>query len=109
MQFCGNDPQTILKAAKLVEDKCDAVDLNVGCPQTIARRGNYGSYLLEQTELLVNIVRTLHEGLTIPVTVKIRCLPDMDATIALARALQDAGCSILTVHGRMRDEKKVRD
>ena len=32
-QFCGNDAQTILAAAKLVQDKCDAIDLNLGCPQ----------------------------------------------------------------------------
>lgn len=30
VQFCGNDPQLILKAAKLVEKDCDAVDLNCG-------------------------------------------------------------------------------
>lgn len=48
VQFCGNDPETIVKAAKMVEDYCDAVDINLGCPQGIAKRGNYGSYLLEK-------------------------------------------------------------
>ncbi len=42
VQFAGHDPDMILRAAKLVEDQCDAVDLNVGCPQMIAKRGRYG-------------------------------------------------------------------
>lgn len=30
VQFCGDNEHTLLKAAKYVEDKCDAVDLNLG-------------------------------------------------------------------------------
>ena len=39
LQFCGNDPQTLLEAARYAEPYCDAVDLNLGCPQTIAKKG----------------------------------------------------------------------
>ncbi|KAG5720490.1 hypothetical protein E4T56_gene14327, partial [Termitomyces sp. T112] len=38
VQFCSNDPDALLRSAKLVEAHCDAVDINLGCPQDIARR-----------------------------------------------------------------------
>ena len=107
VQFCGNEPETILRAAKLVEDKCDAVDLNLGCPQGIARKGNYGSFLLEDADLLERIVSHLDKNLSIPVTCKIRLLPaGIDATIDLCKRLEAAGCALLTVHGRTRFQNK---
>ena len=96
----------MLAAAKHVEDRCDAVDLNLGCPQGIAKKGNYGSYLLKNGDLIVAMVRTLHENLAVPVTVKIRCLDTEEATLKLAKRIEEAGASILTVHGRTKEQKK---
>ena len=105
VQFAGHDPQTMLQAAKLVEDKCDAVDINLGCPQGIAKRGRYGAFLMEELELLHDIVKTLSSQLKVPVTCKTRIYKDFDRSIRLCETLVNAGASMLTIHGRTREEK----
>lgn len=106
VQFNGDDPETILAAAKYVEDHCDAVDINLGCPQGIARRGHYGAFLMEELDLLTNIVRTVSRGLKIPVTCKTRVYTDFDRSVRLAETLYQAGASMLTIHGRTREQKQ---
>lgn len=98
----------MLAAAKFVENDCDAVDINLGCPQGIAKKGNYGSYLLEKKDLIVSMVRKLKAELAVPVTCKIRLLPTEAQTLDLALAIQEAGASLLTVHGRCKEHNKHR-
>ncbi len=108
VQFCGNDRHLLLDAAARVQDDGDAIDLNLGCPQHIARRGRYGAFLLEEGELLAGIVSHLATHLHVPVTCKIRLLPTLARTLELARLLEASGCALLTVHGRTREQKGER-
>jgi len=52
------------------------------------------------------MVKMLKENLKIPVTCKIRCLPKESDTLHLAREIEKAGASLLTVHGRTREHNK---
>jgi tRNA-dihydrouridine synthase 1 len=44
--------------------------------------------------------------LKIPVFCKIRILPDTEKTMQLIRGIEDAGCWLLTVHGRTKEQNK---
>lgn len=104
-QLCGNDPAIVLEAAKLLQDDVDAVDLNFGCPQNIAKRGRYGAFLQDEWDVVSSLVSTLHSELDVPVTCKIRIFPDLDKTLKYALMIQKSGCQILTVHGRTIKQK----
>jgi tRNA-dihydrouridine synthase 1 len=105
VQFCANDPAEFLEAAQYVAPFCDAVDLNLGCPQGIARKGRYGAFLQEDQELIYKLINTLHTNLSVPVTAKMRILESKEETLNYAKKILSAGASILTVHGRHRDQK----
>ncbi|KAI5297875.1 hypothetical protein KEM55_004128, partial [Ascosphaera atra] len=105
VQFCANDPDELLKAALKVEKYCDAVDLNLGCPQGIAKKGRYGSFLQEEPDVIFKLINKLHHGLSIPVTAKFRIQETKEKTLEYAKMIQSAGASILSVHGRQREQK----
>ena len=117
-QLCGSDPETVLKAAQLLEPYVDGIDINCGCPQGIARRGDYGAFLLDQEEKLLTLVRHLIKHLRVPLSLKVRLLarPSDDPidiqnfdtpqqSLRLYEKLVDAGIHLLTIHGRTRKQK----
>ena len=111
-QFCANDPAEWLKAAQKIlahqpqiMDRYQAFDLNLGCPQDIARRGKYGAYLQDHWSTIAELISTLHTQLPIPITAKIRIFVDRAKTIEYAKMIEAAGAQVLTVHGRLREQR----
>ncbi|KAL3810014.1 hypothetical protein ACHAXA_006129 [Cyclostephanos tholiformis] len=104
VHFAANDPSDFAKAARLVEGHCDAIDLNLGCPQRTAYIGHFGSYLLgnDDRELILDIVRAGRDAVSIPIFVKIRLLDTIEDTTKLCKQLRDAGASLIAIHARYR-------
>ncbi|KAK8653012.1 hypothetical protein V6N13_127033 [Hibiscus sabdariffa] len=71
----------------------------------IARRGYYGAFLMDNLPLAKSLVEKLASNLNVHVSCKIRVFPKLEDTLKYAKMLEDAGCSLLAVHGRTRDEK----
>lgn len=107
-QLAGNDCAAIVRAGLRVQGAVDAIDLNFGCPQICAENAMIGAYLLEnKPEIALNIVTELARALSIPVLVKMRIQPGgMEPTVRLARRLQWAGASVVTLHGRLRWQRE---
>uniref|UniRef100_A0AC34QZP5 DUS-like FMN-binding domain-containing protein n=1 Tax=Panagrolaimus sp. JU765 TaxID=591449 RepID=A0AC34QZP5_9BILA len=107
IQFCANEPETLLMACRYVEGFCQGVDLNLGCPQLIAKRGNYGAYLQEKRDLIREMVNKVYRQSLLPISVKVRIQDSVAETISYVKMLEEAGASMITIHGRTREQKGV--
>lgn len=107
VQFAGDDPDTVVEAGRYVHHDVAAIDLNLGCPQKIAKRGNYGAYLLSQPDQVIKVLTAMVKGLDCPITAKIRRLASDEATIELCHRIESAGVQLLTIHGRTVDNSKL--
>lgn len=105
VQICGNSADAMLRVGLIIQEHCDAIDINLGCPQQVAKRGYYGAYLQDDWELVGSIVRTLSSRLLVPVTCKIRVFESVERSVEYARMIEDAGCALLAVHGRTREQR----
>jgi tRNA-dihydrouridine synthase 1 len=105
IQICGDDPDEMAKTCLAVQDLCDAIDINFGCPQEIAKKGHYGSFLQDEWELLHKIVSTCSKAIKIPLFCKIRVFDSIEKTVEYAKLFESAGASLLAVHGRTREQK----
>ena len=106
MQIFGSDPETMGKAAKFMCDYADIIDINMGCPAPKVVKNGDGSRLLLDLNLVEEIVRSVVNNSTKPVTVKIRKGWDKENIVAVqaAQIIEKAGADCIIVHGRTRTE-----
>jgi nifR3 family TIM-barrel protein len=105
VQIYGNNAVEMRDAARWLEDYgVSAVDINMGCPVNKVTRGGGGSAMMCDVVNTVELVRTVVEGVRIPVTVKMRLGWDDDNLSAphFVRAFEKVGVAAVTIHGRTR-------
>ena len=107
IQIFGSDVETMQYATKFVSKYADIIDINVGCPAPKVVKNGDGSKLLLKLDLLGEIVETVVKNSNnVPVSVKIRKGWDEKNIVAIeaAKIIEAAGASMLTIHGRTREE-----
>lgn len=105
-QIGSSNPDLAVQAAKTVLQDVAGIDLNCGCPKPFSVHAGMGAALLTTPDLLCGILSKLRASLplNVPVSAKIRLLPDAEATRALvSRIWREGGVSALTVHCRTRE------
>ena len=107
VQMWDNDPENLARVGRrLARDfRVSVVDLNFGCPvRQVTVKAHSGSWLLRDPERVGAIVARVVEACDgVPVTAKIRlgCSDDCRTAIEVAQRIEEAGASLLTVHGRV--------
>ena len=108
-QIVGSDLESLLFASKYIQDNTnvDIIDINMGCPVTkVTNRSKAGCALMKDPLKVRNIVESIVDILDIPLTVKIRSGWDKDSinAVEIAKTVEDAGASAITVHPRTKDQ-----
>lgn len=111
-QLFGPTPETMKKASAYIYEhmKPDIIDINMGCPvRKVALKGQCGSALLKDPDKAYKIVCEVVDTVPIPVTVKIRSGWDKVNALEMARLIEDAGASAITVHPRTKEQSYCVD
>ncbi|MBM3989267.1 MAG: tRNA-dihydrouridine synthase family protein [Planctomycetes bacterium] len=111
VQLMGNDLERLAATARnAVAAGAPLVDLNFGCPAKGAIAGCAGSALLKDPAALERVVRAVASAVSVPVSAKIRAgYDDASHVEELARAAEQGGAAMLTVHCRTRAEGYCRE
>jgi len=106
VQIFGNDPKIMAFAASKVSEIADIIDINMGCPAPKVVKNGDGSKLLLNPELIGDIVQEVVKTVEKPVTVKMRKGWDKNNinAVEVAKIIEQAGASAITIHGRTREE-----
>lgn len=107
IQIFGDDPKIMAEGAKFaLNQKPDAIDINMGCPAPKVNKSGAGAILMKNPKLCFDIINEVRKVIDIPLTVKIRKGWDNQNVNALeiAKACEAAGADAITIHARTREQ-----
>lgn len=108
IQIFGSEPEYLADAARLLETEfqLDAIDINMGCPVPKVAGLGAGAGLMQRSDQAVELVRSVVEAVSLPVTVKMRLGWDHRSLTApaFARAFEEVGVKAIAIHGRTREQ-----
>ena len=108
IQIFGGTEETLLQAAQYVDQHTDAdiIDINMGCPVPKVTKTDAGSKWLLDSNKIYQMVHAVVQNVSKPVTVKMRIGWDRKHIFAVENALaaQEAGASMIAMHGRTRKQ-----
>lgn len=107
IQVFGGEPEIVAKGGRILYEtyQPDALDLNMGCPVKKITGKSCGSKLMQDPERAAEIIRQLVQAVPIPVSAKMRLGYDLVNVLEVALALQEAGVSLIAIHGRTAEQK----
>jgi tRNA-dihydrouridine synthase B len=110
VQIAGTEPLMMGEAAAYNIDRgAQIIDINMGCPAKKVCNKWAGSALMQDEALALSIIEAVVAVCAprgVPVTLKMRtgwCQAQKNAVV-LARAAEQAGVQMITVHGRTREQ-----
>ncbi len=110
VQIAGTEPAMMAEAAAYnIERGAQIIDINMGCPAKKVCNKWAGSALMQDETLALQIIEAVvaaSEPHGVPVTLKMRtgwCQSHKNA-LSIARAAEQAGVQMVTVHGRTREQ-----
>ncbi len=100
IQLFGSNVDDFVAAAKIIEDKCDIIDINMGCPAPNVAKQGAGSGLLDYPAKCGEIVKRIKEVVSKPISIKIRLGVKTFTAVEVIKECEKAGVDFITIHGR---------
>lgn len=108
LQIFGGDRKSLVEAAKVVDQQtnADIIDINMGCPVPKVTKCDAGARWLLEPNKIYEMVAAVVDVVKKPVTVKMRIGWDSEHIYVIenAKAVERAGGSAISVHGRTREQ-----